>query len=180
MLKESVQDEREEINQIIKAIENRMKTDSEEDKEMDQEDLAFYLDRIVTPHPFKALVIFSGTNNLTGKDADAKPQDILKLATYIKKKISAKYPETPVFWIGITPTQARVKAWPQVQEANKLVKEMCQKSANFHYIETTAAYLDSAGNPNQSLFVQDQIHLNADGYAIWTKIIKKELDTYLK
>ena len=48
------------------------------------EDLAFYLDRIINPHPFRALVIFSGTNNLTGKNTDAKPQDILKLAEYIK------------------------------------------------------------------------------------------------
>ena len=144
------------------------------------EDLGFYLDRILSPHQFRAIVIFSGTNNLTGKDADAKPQDILKMAQFIKKKIRAKYPQTPVFWIAISPTNARIKAWPQVQEANKLVKNMCERSANFHFINTDYAYLDKDGKPIKSLFVEDQIHLNADGYAIWTKIIKKELDTYLK
>ncbi len=144
------------------------------------EDLGFYLDRILSPHQFRAIVIFSGTNNLTGKDKDAKPQDILKMAQFIKKKIRDKYPQTPVFWIAISPTNARIKAWPQVQEANSLVKKMCERSANFHFITTDYAYLDKDGKPIKNLFVEDQIHLNADGYAIWTKIIKKELDTYLK
>lgn len=144
------------------------------------EDLAFYLDRIVTPHQFRALVIFSGTNNLTGKASDSKPEDLLKLARYIKQKIRSKYSQTPVFWIAITPTNARIKAWPQVQEANRLIKEMCEKSPNFHFIQTDYAYLDENGKPIKNLFVDDQIHLNAAGYAIWTKIIKKELDTYLK
>lgn len=144
------------------------------------EDLGFYLDRILIPHQFRAIVIFSGTNNLTGKASDSKPQDILKMAQFIKKKIRAKYPQTPVFWIAITPTNARIKAWPQVQEANKLVKQMCERSENFHFITTDYAYLDKDGKPIKNLFVEDQIHLNAAGYAIWTKIIKKELDTYLK
>jgi len=144
------------------------------------EDLAFYLDRIIKPHQFKALVIFSGTNNLTGKASDSKPEDLLKLAKYIKKKIRANYPTTPVFWIAITPTNARIKAWSQVQETNRLMKKMCEGSPNFHFIDTDYAYLDQKGKPIKELFVQDQIHQNAEGYAIWTKIIKKELDTQLK
>lgn len=144
------------------------------------EDLAFYLERIVYPHQFKAIVIFIGTNNLTGKPTDSKPEEVLKLATYIKRKIRAKYPETPVFWIAITPTNARIKAWSEVQEANLLVKKMCEQSENFHFINTDYAYLDNNGKPIRNLFVDDQIHLNESGYAIWTKIIKKELDTYLK
>ena len=144
------------------------------------EDLGFYLDRILSPHQFKAIVIFTGTNNLTGKPADAKPEAILEMAKFIKKKIRAKYPNTPVFWIAITPTNARVKAWAQVQAANQLVKQMCESAENFHFITTDYAYLDQNGNPIKDLFVEDQIHLNAAGYAIWTKIIKKELATYLK
>ena len=99
---------------------------------------------------------------------------------FIKKKIRANYPTTPVFWIAITPTNARIKAWPQVQETNSLIKKMCEESPNFHFIATDYAYLNQTGNPIKELFVQDQIHQNAEGYAIWTKIIKKELDTYLK
>lgn len=144
------------------------------------EELAYYFDRIVYPHEFKALVIFIGTNNLTGKKTDAKPSDILKYAKYIKKKIRAKYTNTPVFWIAITPTNARISAWPQVQNANQLIKDMCNKSKDFHFIETDEAYLGADGKPIKNLFVTDQIHLNTEGYAIWNKIIKKELDTYLK
>ena len=144
------------------------------------EDLAFYLERIVYPHQFKAIVIFIGTNNLTGKPTDSKAEEVLELANYIKKKIRAKYPKTPVFWIAITPTNARIKAWPEVQKTNLLVKKMCERSANFHFIDTDYAYLDENGKPINNLFINDQIHLNDAGYAIWTKIIRKELDKYLE
>jgi lysophospholipase L1-like esterase len=144
------------------------------------EDLAYYLERIVYPHRFKAIVIFSGTNNLTGKKNDSKPQDVLKMAQLIKRKIRSKYPEVPVFWIAITATNARINAWDKVQEANHLVKNMCEKSSNFHFIETKDYYLGQDGKPIKDLFVKDQIHLNEEGYAIWTKIIRKELDAHLK
>jgi len=144
------------------------------------EDLGFYLDRILSPHQFRAIAIFTGTNNLTGKASDSSPQDILKMAQYIKKKIRSKYPKTPLFWIAITPTNARIKAWDKVQQANDLVKKMCESSANCHFITTAYAYLDKDGKPIKNLFVDDQIHLNAEGYAIWTKIIKKEIETHLK
>jgi lysophospholipase L1-like esterase len=144
------------------------------------EDLAYYFDRIVYPHRFKAIVIFSGTNNLTGKKNDSKPQDILKMAQLIKRKIRSKYPEVPVFWMAITATNARISAWDKVQEANRLVRNMCEKSSNFHFIETKDYYLGKDGKPIKELFVKDQIHLNEEGYAIWTKIIRKELDAHLK
>jgi lysophospholipase L1-like esterase len=67
-----------------------------------------------------------------------------------------------------------------VQEANHLVKNMCEKSSNFHFIETKDYYLGQDGKPIKDLFVKDQIHLNEEGYAIWTKIIRKELDAHLK
>lgn len=144
------------------------------------EDLAYYFEQIVYPHRFKAIVIFSGTNNLTGKKNDSKPQEVLKMAQLIKRKIRSKYPEVPVFWIAITATNARISAWDNVQEANRLVKNMCDRSSNFHFIETKDSYLGKDGKPIKDLFVKDQIHLNEDGYAIWTKIIRKELDAHLK
>ena len=144
------------------------------------EDLAFYFKRIVYPHRFRALVIFSGTNNLTAKPSDSTPKELESLAKHIRKEIKQKYPNTPVFWIAITPTNARWKAWPQVQEANRLVQNMCKQTPNFHFIETASNYLGPDGLPINNLFIADQIHMNEDGYHIWAKIIKKELAAHLK
>ena len=44
-----------------------------------------------------------------------------------------------------------------------------------HPIATTRPYgpmSDAQGNPRRDLYVWDGIHMNAQGYAIWTSIVK--------
>jgi lysophospholipase L1-like esterase len=31
--------------------------------------------------------------------------------------------------------------------------------------------LDATGNPKKEIFLEDQLHMNASGYAIWKKIL---------
>jgi lysophospholipase L1-like esterase len=33
------------------------------------------------------------------------------------------------------------------------------------------AMLDATGNPKKEIFLEDQLHMNASGYAIWKKIL---------
>jgi lysophospholipase L1-like esterase len=35
--------------------------------------------------------------------------------------------------------------------------------------------LSKDGTPNKSLFIEDELHMNAKGYAIWQKIIEPYL-----
>ena len=139
------------------------------------EDFAFYLKKVVFPHQFRALVLFIGTNNLTGNSGDFKPEEVARYVRYINRTVRSKYPDTPVFWIAITPTNARWKAWAKIQETNALIQKICERSRNFYFIETANAYLGPDGLPRKELFVEDQIHQNREGYLIWTDIIKKAL-----
>ena len=42
---------------------------------------------------------------------------------------------------------------------------------NMAFIDIFPAMLDASGQPRPELFVADRLHMNADGYAIWTKIV---------
>jgi lysophospholipase L1-like esterase len=46
------------------------------------------------------------------------------------------------------------------------------------YIDIWEAMLNEDGQPNSNLFVEDNLHINADGYKIWTSIVRKELSNY--
>jgi hypothetical protein len=142
-------------------------------------DFAVYAKRIIYPHKFKAMVFFIA-NDITGSDQDKTPEEVTKLCNYVVKTVHHKYPRTPVFWIEITPTPSRWKVWSKANEANRQIKELCKKTSDFYVIETTASYLDSNGLPRKELFREDQLHLNKDGYAIWTEIIKNALNKNLK
>jgi hypothetical protein len=141
-------------------------------------DLAVYADRIFTPHPCQAIVIFVA-NDITGSDKDKSPKEVSELFASVLKTIRKHHPVTPVFWIEITPTESRWKVWPEIQKVNTLIKETCAKNKNTYFISTSAAFLNDKGLPKPELFREDKLHLTPAGYAVWTEIIKKNLDKVL-
>lgn len=141
-------------------------------------DFAYYAERIIYPHQFKAIVLFIA-NDISGSEYDKTPEEVAELFKYILKVIRKKYPEIPVFWIQITPTWSRWEVWEEINQANELIKNICEKSPNTCYIKTSHYFLNEKGIPKKELFIEDNLHLNREGYKIWTDIIKNELDKYL-
>ena len=97
----------------------------------------------------------------------------------IMKLVRAKYPETPVFWIEITPTMNRWSVWDKTKEANAAIKNYCDNHQKMYFIETANYFMNPDGTPNVSLFREDRLHLNSDGYRLWTSIIKAKLESVL-
>jgi hypothetical protein len=142
-------------------------------------DFAVYAGRIFDPHPCQAIVIFIA-NDITGTAQDKKPSEVASLFSNVLSTIRKAHPSTPVFWIEITPTASRWKVWPQIQEANSLIKAICNKQKNSYFIKTDYAFLNDKGLPKDELFREDKLHLTEKGYAVWTEIIRKELHEVLK
>ena len=142
-------------------------------------DFAVYADRIFDPHECKAIVIFIA-NDITGSENDKTPEEVLALYKSVIKTIRKNHKETPVFWIAITPTSSRWKAWPEIQKANDLIRDYCNSNKNLYFIKTDYAFLGPDGRPMDELFRDDLLHLNNKGYQVWNQIIKKELSQILK
>ena len=137
-------------------------------------DFAFYADRIMYPHPCRAIVLFIA-NDITGSAADKSPEEVRDLFRNVLATIREKFPDTPVFWIAITPTGLRWKAWTEIEKANMLIQKVCNEGKNTHFISTEKFFLNSSGLPKNELFGEDRLHLNEKGYEVWTGIIRKEL-----
>lgn len=137
-------------------------------------DFAVYAERIIHPHPCSAIVLFVA-NDITGNENDKTPREVLALFRQIVTTIRNKFPDTPVFWIAITPTPSRWDAWPRINEANKLIHEYCVRQQNLFFISTSNAFLNEEGIPKSELFVTDNLHLSTEGYRVWKGIIKNEL-----
>jgi len=141
-------------------------------------DFAAYAPRIIDNHKCQALVLFIA-NDITGSESDRTPQEVASLFKSVVKTFRKVNPETPVFWIEITPTASRWKVWPEIQEANAMVKKACSKEKNIYFITTHDAFLNADGLPKDELFLYDKLHLTEKGYEVWRGIIKKELDLVL-
>ena len=68
-----------------------------------------------------------------------------------------------------------MKYWPQMKEANKLIKEYCATDGRLAYIDVAGSMLSNDGKPIDKYFIEDNLHLSDAGYALWTSLIKPVL-----
>ena len=141
-------------------------------------DFAVYCQRIIYPHQFRAIVLFVA-NDITGGDKDKSPKEVLTLFQYVVKKIREKYKDEPIFFVQITPTNSRWKVWTKISEANRLIKNYCSKNKSLFFIDTAHQFIGADRRPRGELFMTDQLHLNDQGYKLWSSIIKNKLDKVL-
>lgn len=141
-------------------------------------DLGVFANRLVRNHSFQALVIFVG-NDISGKPEDKAPEEVLKLFENVVATVRVTHSTQPIFFIAITPTPSRFHVWAEIQKANQLIQDFCKPRRNLYFIETAAAILDESGRPKEALFLEDQLHLNRDGYRLWAGTIKSRLEDVL-
>ena len=126
-----------------------------------------------------AMIIGFIANDIKGVPEDERPQRVKRLFKYFVKQVRKRYPKTPFLWVEITPTQSRWAQWKAIQKVNQKIKDYCEKKANLYFVETATAFLTAEGLPRTELFVEDQLHLNQQGYALWSRLIKQEIEWLL-
>jgi lysophospholipase L1-like esterase len=133
-----------------------------------------YLNEIVFPYEPKQVVIYEGDNDLASSDkitADSVLNRFEKLFSLIRKHL----PNTAIAFVSIKPSPSREKLMPEMQEANSMIKSFLSHQKNAAFIDVYHTMLNKDGTPDKSLFVEDELHMNAKGYHIWQKIIKPYL-----
>ena len=143
-------------------------------------DLIHFSERLVKNHSPKAILIFvandiTGSNDLTNKVGDLSPNEVKKLFKYNYKLIRNIHKHIPIFLIETTPTPKRWKVWNKILQANKKLERFCKQVPNLYFISTRDKFIGTDGLPIQSFFLSDELHLNVDGYKLWSSVIKSKL-----
>jgi lysophospholipase L1-like esterase len=133
--------------------------------------VARYVDRIVIPYAPRAVVLFAGTNDISGRQPKTAQQVYESYLAFVGN-VRAVLPDTPIYYISITPTPSRWQYWPIVCEANDLIWAYTRTTDHLHFIDLTTAVLGPDGQPRRDLYRSDKLHPNDKGYAVWTEIIK--------
>ena len=135
-------------------------------------DSVHFAGRIVHPYQPRQIVMYAGDNDVaSGKSPEAVLADF---QTFVKV-VHAKLPKTRIAFIAIKPSIARWKLSGKMSEANALVHGVCAKDKRLDFIDIWQSMLGQDGKPKPNLFVKDGLHLNANGYALWTSIVKPYL-----
>ncbi|WP_143544137.1 GDSL-type esterase/lipase family protein [Rhodopirellula sp. MGV] len=138
-------------------------------------DMAVYAERVITPHQYRAVVMFVGNGITAGPDSHS-PELIEQMTRHIVDVAHQHRPDAPFFLIEITPTQSRFGIWDKVRKVNERLREIALTTPNTYFIETAGNFLHSDTKPRTELFVNDQLHLNEAGYRLWSDLIRRRLD----
>jgi lysophospholipase L1-like esterase len=131
-------------------------------------DSVFYADRIAIPYRPRLIVVYAGDNDLArGRTAGEVHAEFRKFCA----KVHAALPQTRILYVSIKPSPSREKLKDQVIAANALIADECRKDQRLGYADVYTPMLDAKGAMRPELYVEDMLHMNGAGYAIWTRVI---------
>jgi len=132
-------------------------------------DLLYFFDRIVKPYQPKTIVYYAGTNDLASGEL---PQTIANNVEQFIKNVKRDLPLTKVFILSNTMAVSRKHLSVNFNKTNELIQIMIKKYDNSQYVDVSKVIMDKKGVPKPELFLADSTHLNANGYKLWTEVLR--------
>lgn len=131
-------------------------------------DTRFYANRMVVPYNPAIIMVYEGENDIV---IGITPARLLEVYQQFVQRVRESLPSVQIYFISIKPSPSRWSIWPKAQEANALIQEYSSQDSNLHYIDVASKMLDSNGDVRPELFTEEALHLNSDGYRIWSETI---------
>ena len=133
-------------------------------------DLIRYAYDVIIPYKPKQVVIYCGENDLAYSDS-VTAQDVVKRFKTLFSIIRLNLPETIINYVSIKPSPSRINVRDKMIEANRQIRSFMKKQRNAGYIDVFNPMLDATGNTRAELFLEDSLHMNPEGYALWKEKI---------
>lgn len=135
-------------------------------------DVIRYEKDIIFPYQPKQIVIYCGENDIAG-DSTVTGKMVFERFKKLYSDIRNEFSNIPIAYISMKPSPSRWKMKQRMIEGNKLImKFLRKKKRNGSYINVWNAMLGPDGKPMKAIFLGDDLHMKASGYAIWQKIIE--------
>ncbi|MHC4542847.1 MAG: GDSL-type esterase/lipase family protein [Planctomycetota bacterium] len=140
-------------------------------------DVNYYAKRIVLRYEPKVIAFYAGDNDVAaGKGA----QQVFNDYKTFTKLVHAKLPRTRIIFVCIKPSRRRWSLWPVMSEANRMIEAFSEKDGRLFYFDAATPLLGDDGVPNLDFFLRDRLHLNSEGYEVWTGLLRPIIKEALK
>ena len=126
---------------------------------------AQFYERVVPQHQPRVVVLYEGDNDLAGGRTAC--QILADFETLITKHRAA-LPQAKLICLTIKYSSSRAKLRLDQEAANALLKARCARDPHLAFVDLATTLLDDQGQPQPKYFQPDMLHLNPDGYAVWS------------
>jgi hypothetical protein len=122
------------------------------------------------------IVLYGGENDIangrTPEQTAADMKGILAIA-------AQRYPGVPRFVVGLKPSPTRWPQRPAQLRYDALVKAALGKPASSGYFVSDGSQLMKGDAPDPRFYVEDGIHLNDAGYALWGGALRRNMEAMM-
>ena len=137
-------------------------------------DVIRYADDIIFPYHPKQVVIYCGENDIAGSDS-VTAKIVFDRFKQLFKMIRRGPGKKSVLYISMKPSPSRQHLMPRFEEANELIKKYLKKKRKAVFVDVYHQMLNEDATPMKDIFIEDSLHMNAKGYAIWQKVVEPYL-----
>ena len=133
-----------------------------------------FVKEVVFPYNPKQVIIYCGENDLNASDTvdgNDVANRFYRLFTLIRKK----FPRVQISYISMKPSPSRQLLLKKMRSGNDLIKKYLSAKKRTAFIDVYKEMIDDEGKPRADLFLDDNLHMNKTGYAIWKKAIEPYL-----
>ena len=135
-------------------------------------DSIHFFERIVQPYKPSVIVLYAGDNDIGGGHTAQQVFDNFKVFSNL---VAMRLPAAKLVFIAIKPSVKRWRLAPEMLEANREIEKYSKWQSHISYANIWNPMLSDEGKPRPELFIADGLHLNAEGYKIWARVVNEKL-----
>lgn len=135
-------------------------------------DVTHFAQRIVLQYTPLRIVFYAGDNDIAG---GIPPETVYDDFKAFVELVHQRLPTTQIIFLPIKPSLARWALWPKMQVVNERVRQLAESDDRLDYVDTATPMLGADGRPRPELFREDGLHLNSEGYRLWTRVLAPAL-----
>lgn len=133
------------------------------------EDVLLYKDKIIFPYQPRQIVVYCGENDIA---AGVSALEVFERFKKLYAAIRSKLPNVPVVYVSMKPSPSREKFKAEVIAGNKYIQDFMKSQKNAVFVDVFKPMLNPDGSYREDLYLDDRLHMNGKGYAIWIKALE--------
>ncbi len=132
-------------------------------------DAVRFVDRLILPYEPRLVVLYAGDNDINnGRLAE---EVVVEFERFVRA-IHLARPQTRIVFIGIKPSLQRWVQIDRMRMANQMVRAYAERDDRVAFVDVDQAMLGWDEKPRRELFVSDGLHLTAQGYQLWSTLLR--------
>ncbi|HEY0743445.1 MAG TPA: GDSL-type esterase/lipase family protein [Chryseosolibacter sp.] len=135
-------------------------------------DILYHTEDLIVRYNPRKIVLYVGENDLP--NASSTADSVLNRTVRLYNRIRSRLPDVPIIYIAMKPSPSRDQFQVKAMEGNRLIKNFFEGKKDVTFLDIYTPML-AGGKSRPELFLEDRLHMNEKGYAIWEKKLKKHL-----